>query len=272
LNENGKLTITEDEMLELYHFYGATCGLKARLAVDEKQIAIIDHAVDRKYLRTPEYLKLNPNGVVPTLVHDGMVLTESSVIINYLDDLFEEHPLKPNTAIGAAHVLWWLKRADEYLADIGMLTYTVSMRPKLQQLGSDGLKGYFDGIPSATVRTRRKQIVESGLDNPDFPVALAGLRSMLAEMEDALTHSQWLAGDAYTLADLAMTPLLERLVEMHCDEMWRLERPNVCDWWSRISTRSSYQSCVVQKPNPEASQHGQYGHSAWPKIKRLFFT
>jgi len=258
-------------MLELYHFHGATCGLKARLAVAEKRIEIIDRAVDRKFLRTPAYLKLNPNAVVPTLVHDGVVLTESTVIINYLDDAFEERPLKPHTAIGHAHVLWWMKRADDSLTDIGMLTYTVSMRPKLQQLGADELRQYFDGIPNAALRARRRQIVESGLHNPDFPVTLNRLRLMLADLENALAGS-WLVGSDYSLADLAMTPLLERLVEMRCEDMWRLERPKVTDWWERVRGRSSYRSCVIDKPNPEAAQHAEYGQAAWPEIKRLFFA
>ena len=76
-------------MLELYHFHGATCGLKSRLALAEKGVEYVGHAVERDYLRTPEYRKLNPNGVVPTLIHNGDVVLESSCIINYIDDVFD---------------------------------------------------------------------------------------------------------------------------------------------------------------------------------------
>ena len=43
----------------------------------------------------PEYLKINPRGVVPTLVHDGKVVRESNVILEYLEDAFPAHPLRP---------------------------------------------------------------------------------------------------------------------------------------------------------------------------------
>ncbi|MDP6175779.1 MAG: glutathione S-transferase family protein, partial [Rhodospirillales bacterium] len=108
-------------MLELYHFHGATCGLKARLSLAEKGVEYTGHAVERAYLRSPEYLKLNANGVVPTLIHDGEVLVESSVIINYVDDAFDGPPLKPAGPMGAAKTWWWMKRADECLPMIGTL-------------------------------------------------------------------------------------------------------------------------------------------------------
>ncbi len=132
-------------MLELYYFHGATCGLKARLALAEKGIEYTGRVIDRPDLRTPEYLALNRNGVVPTLVHDGEVIVESSVILNYADDAFDGPPLKPDTALGVARAWWWMKRADECLALIGILTYTVSMRPVILQKSPEELKSYIDG-------------------------------------------------------------------------------------------------------------------------------
>ena len=89
-------------MLELYHFHGATCGLKSRLAIAEKGVEFVDHAVERGYLRSPEYRKINPNAVVPTLIHDGDTILESSCIINYIDDAFDGPALKPDNPLGVA--------------------------------------------------------------------------------------------------------------------------------------------------------------------------
>lgn len=255
-------------MLELYHFYGATCGLKARLAVDEKRINVLDRAIARSLLNTPRYLALNPNGLVPTLVHDGSVLTESTVIINYLDDLTEECPLKPKNALGAARALWWMKRADDCLPHIGTLTYTVSMRPALKELPTEELKTYLDSIGNLALRARRSRIIEMGFDNPDFLLALAGLQSMLTEMDNVLSRHDWLAGDDYSLGDTAITPLVERLEELSFAELWRPGRPNLCGWWDRIRARPSYDTCVVQKPNPEAAQHRKYGKEARSHVSR----
>ena len=74
-------------MLKLYYFHGATCGLKARLTLAEKDVEYTHEVVDRSYLRTPDYKKLNPNAVVPTLIHGPNVLIESCG--NLLGDVFE---------------------------------------------------------------------------------------------------------------------------------------------------------------------------------------
>ena len=83
-------------MLELYHNDMSTCSQKARLALAEKGL---DWASHHMRLRAgdqhkPEYLALNPNGVVPTLVHDGAVIIESTVINEYLDDEFAAPALR----------------------------------------------------------------------------------------------------------------------------------------------------------------------------------
>ena len=258
-------------MLELYHFYGATCGLKARLAVAEKAISVADRAVNRAYLRTPEYRALNPNGVVPTLVHDGSALTESTVIINYLDDLSPDRPLKPGSALGMARVLWWMKRADECLPIIGMLTYTVSMRPKLAALGPEELDAYIQAIPNLATRIRRRTIIQLGYGNPDFEAAVAGLRTMLDDMEHALSEHPWLVGDRYTLADTAMTPLIERLEELTFAAFWSPIRPRLHRWWEQVQARPSYEACVRVTRNPDGPQHRRFGQQGWPEVRRAFF-
>lgn len=255
-------------MLELYHFHGATCGFKSRLALAEKGVDYVSHAVERPYLRTPEYLKLNPNGVVPTLVHEGEVLTESSVIINYVDDAFDGPALKPSAPLGVARTWWWMKRADECLAMIGILTYTVSMRPVILKKSPEELAAYIDTIPNASARERRQRIIEMGFDSPDFPAAINGLDAMLGQMEDALRQNVWLTADHYTLADTAMTPLVERMAELQCHEMWA-NRPRLIDWWSRVTARPSHGACLGETPNPEAPQHQEASAKAWPEIKKL---
>ena len=96
-------------MLKLYYFHGATCGLKARLTLAEKDVEYTHEVVDRSYLRTPDYKKLNPNAVVPTLIHGPNVLIESSVIMNYVDDAFDGPELKPDLPINRAQMAMWLK-------------------------------------------------------------------------------------------------------------------------------------------------------------------
>ena len=77
----------EDEVLELYHNINSVCAQKVRIALKEKRQEAKDHSMTlRGDQHEPAYLKLNPNGVVPTLMHDGEPITESSLILYYIDD------------------------------------------------------------------------------------------------------------------------------------------------------------------------------------------
>ena len=255
-------------MLELYFFHGATCGLKARLAFAEKQLDYDGHAVTRDHLRTEAYRKLNPQGVVPTLIHDGEIILESSVILNYVDDAFDGPPLKIDGPLGTARAWWWMKRADECLPYIGTFTYTVSMRPKILEKTPEELEAYIEGIPRPANRARRRAIIEQGYDSPYFPMAAEGLTRMLSDMESALGKNKWLAGGRYSLADTAMSPLVERLHELAFDGMWE-NRPGVADWWERIRARPSYDACLADTPNPEGLQHRAAGEKAWPEVREV---
>ena len=95
-------------MLELYHSINSVCAQKVRIALEEKGQEAKDHIMTlRGDQYEPAYLKLNPNGVVPTLIHDGEPITESSLILYYIDDAFPEPPLmpkQPRPAPPRAHV------------------------------------------------------------------------------------------------------------------------------------------------------------------------
>jgi glutathione S-transferase len=101
-------------MLELYNFAESTCSQKVRLCLAEKCLDFIDHRVDysiREQL-SAAYLKLNPNGVVPTLLHGGEPIIESSVIVEYLDEVFPDPPLSPEGPVGRAKMRAWLRYID----------------------------------------------------------------------------------------------------------------------------------------------------------------
>ena len=98
-------------MLELYHNINSVCAQKVRIALKEKRQEVKEHLLTLQGDQNdPAYMKLNPNGVVPTLVHDGNVIIESSLILYYIDEAFPDPPLMPKTPaarhreIGRAHV------------------------------------------------------------------------------------------------------------------------------------------------------------------------
>ncbi len=118
-------------MLELYHNINSVCAQKVRIALVEKGLQAKEHLMTlRGDQFDPAYMKLNPNAVVPTLVHDGHVIMESSIILYYLDDAFPEKPLMPKAPLDRVKVRMFNKFIDEYLHNSCMiLTFATAFRP-----------------------------------------------------------------------------------------------------------------------------------------------
>src|SRR5713226_1974291 len=102
-------------MIELYHNDRAVCAQKVRFALAEKKLQWENHHLNLRAgdQQKAEYLKLNPNAVVPTLVDNGTVIIESTVICEYLDDAYPEPTLRPTDAVARARMRLWTKQLDE---------------------------------------------------------------------------------------------------------------------------------------------------------------
>ncbi|MEK9645280.1 MAG: glutathione S-transferase family protein, partial [Alphaproteobacteria bacterium] len=101
--------------ITLYNFPQSTCSQKVRLLMWEKGIPYEDRIVDHKNREhlTDWYLSLNPNGVVPTITHGDDVIVDSSVIMEYLEEIFPDHPMSPADPVGRAHMRKWLRYLEE---------------------------------------------------------------------------------------------------------------------------------------------------------------
>ncbi len=258
-------------MLELYYFPTATCGLKARLAAEEKGVGYVSRVLDRDAgeLNTPAYRALNPQGVVPTLVHDGRVVVESSVIMRYLDDAFSGPDLRPETAGDRADANLWMKRADEgYLPALGALTYAIFVRHKVLEKSPEDLQAYYDAIPDPARRAHRISVVERGLDAPEVVPAAKRLAGMVAAIETAVQRSKWLAGPRWSLADAAIIPFVERLHQL--GGLWLAERPALDKWWARVTARASYRATAeAQRDRPREAAMRERGRAALPKLSGI---
>ena len=102
-------------MLELYHHLISTCSQKVRLVLAEKGLEFESNEIDliAGEQHDPEYVKLNPNHVVPTLVDDGRILIESTLINEYLDDAYPTLAVRPTHASDRHAMRMWTKRVDD---------------------------------------------------------------------------------------------------------------------------------------------------------------
>ena len=133
-------------MLYLYHGTTSVCAIKARLALHEKGLEWDGEILDlhRGDQHRPEYLQLNPNGVVPTLVHAGRVIIESTLIIGYLDESFPDPPLMPSDPFQRAQARLWMKKIDDYLhAACSTVTFAIAFRQGLLKRTPEELEARF---------------------------------------------------------------------------------------------------------------------------------
>jgi hypothetical protein len=108
-------------MVELYHFWSSVCSVRCRMALEEKGVPWTSRYIDlfKFDQMKPEYLALNPDGVVPTLVHDGEPIRESTIINEYIDAAFAGPKLVPADALKAARMREFVHRCEESFDAIG---------------------------------------------------------------------------------------------------------------------------------------------------------
>ena len=261
-------------MLELYHHGSSVCAAKVRLCLEEKGLSWQGHYVDilKGEQFDPAYLKLNPKHVVPTLVHDGQVVRESTVICEYLDDAFPDPPLKPGGAMDRAKLRIWTKSVDEDLhaGAVGALTFCSSHRHTLLRLPDAELQTFLNSGGDPANRLRKRRWVEDGLQCEDGRLAIFAFDKFTARMEEQLGQTPWLAGGDYSLADMAATPYLMRLEMLKMSNLWEEDRPRVTDWLAQVKARPSFQPALFEYlPDDLLADLNTNGAKAWPEVQAI---
>jgi len=259
-------------MLALYHNDMSSCAQKVRLMLAEKGLEWESRHLD---LRAGEhqqdwYIKLNPYAVVPTLIDGDIVVPESNVINEYLDERFPDPPLKPVDPFGRAKMRLWTKQLDEGVHDAGIavLSFALAFRHQYITRGEAGQQ-MLESIPDLAKRERRRDVIEKGLDSPFFKSAVARLLQLYRDMDAAMANHAWLAGNQYSIADAAFTPYVVRLE--HLDVLGLVDpTPRVADWYRRIKARPSFGAAIVRWENAGYLQlMKRQGRENWPKIEQI---
>lgn len=229
--------------LKLYNFPQSTCSQKVRLVLWEKEIDFLDRPVDstkREHL-TDWYLKLNPNGVVPTLLHDDAVIIDSSVIIEYLDEVFPANSLTPSDPVERAHMRKWLRFFEEVpTAAIRVPSFNKFLSRRFDKLSQEEFDTFVDNHPTRK-QFYQKMRKEHGFDERETGGALDRLQQTLDRMEKGLAESggPWLMGESLTLADYCIAPTIDRMNDLGLSAAWD-DHPLVSAWFENIRKRPAY--------------------------------
>lgn len=260
-------------MLELYHHGSSVCAAKVRMVLAEKGLNWKGHYLDilTGEQFDPDYLKLNPKGVVPTLVDDGEVIRESTLICEYLDEKFPDTPLKPDSPAGKVRMRYWSKFIDEYVhAMCAVLTFTTSHRHTINRLGPEGVEEYLSKTPNPDLERRKREWLTLGFDGPEVVKAVRTFDTMLKDMDKALAENEWLAGDTFSLADICVIPYVNRLDVFNMLAQWPPQRPRVMDWFARMKARPSFGPAIDEyMPESLTNDFRTNGAKSWPEIEAV---
>jgi len=259
-------------MLALYHNDMSLCAQKVRICLAEKGLAWESRhlALRSGEHQQPWYLKLNRRAVVPTLIDGDMVIPESNVILEYLDEAYPEPALMPADPYGRAKVRLWTKQLDEDVHDASaaVMSFGIAFRQQYLDRGEAG-KTMLEEIPNLFKRERRRDVIEKGTGSQHFVVAVRRMVLLLDEMEQALASHGWLAGDQYTLADVAFAPYLARLEHLNVAGLFGVRR-QVADWYRRCKARPSFHEAITKWENPDYLKLMQArGSDAWPQVQQI---
>lgn len=227
-------------MLELYHSGLTTCSKQVRHCLREKGLPYVSRYIElwRFENLSPEYLKLNPNGVVPTLVHDGVPVINSFCINEYIDDAFPEPPLRPADLHERARCRYWAWTADEVHLSLARLTHARMLQGMVKELTPADLQTMLRSTPVPEKRARWDLLANVGYTPQQLDAALDNVLFVFRRVEEEIERrGPWLAGATFSLGDISMVAIVHRIFELYPDRINRTDFSVLNDWWNRIMAR-----------------------------------
>ena len=227
----------------LYNAPQSTCSQRVRFVLNAKKLAFAEVKLDLlagDQLK-PDYLKLNPNGVVPSLDHDGAIIIDSSVIIEYLDEIAPEpEGFTPRVPAERAAMRALMRFIDEMpAAAIRVPTFNLAFLPRFQAMSEEEFTAFANAKP-----LRKEFMLAMGRDGfsaAEMTAALGRLARTLDRMTDVIAASggPWLMGARPTLADVAVMPAIVRMADLGLGAMWA-DKPAIGRWHAAIRAHPAY--------------------------------
>ena len=258
-------------MLELYHSINSVCAQKVRIVLAEKGLEYREHLMTlRGDQFDPAYMKLNPNAVVPTLVHDGRPVIESSVILYYLDEAFPNPPLMPRDLHQRATVRQFNKLVDEYVHNSCIiLTFATAFRPWFAGLTGEQIEAKLARSPLKQRTEYKRDVALNGLQSKYVKEATGHHQKLLKMMDGALECGPWLAGEAFSLADAAVIPYVLRLDLLRLQKLWE-QFPTIQAWYQRMRIRPSVKKELLDRMRPEdQAPFDNIRPEPWPQVEKF---
>jgi glutathione S-transferase len=237
-------------MLQLYHYWDSTCSMKARYAVMEKaldcELVFVD-LLSFEQLQ-PDYLRLNPNGVAPTLVHDGEAIVESTVINEYLEEAFPERPLLPADLLDRARVRSLVRIEDGKMHEAFRApTFNLLIKPRFANASDAEIETIVAHHPQKWIGAYWKKAIKEPTDQAAIDQSFDDLRDVMGKLDAALADGRpWLGGEDVSLAECAFVSLVDRTENLGRGDLFN-DYEYLGRWRGRLKARPAYGQAIPPK-------------------------
>jgi glutathione S-transferase len=242
----------------------ANAGFGGRFApLFEKQLAFESVYVDlHKFEQHSDwFVAIDPEGQVPVLEHDGTIITHTTVINEYLEDVFPEIPLRPRDPVGAARIRYWNKFVDEHVMNyVSMHGWHRTVGIIARKIESGEFEKLMERIALPDQRKKWKT-AHSGFSEADLAQATDKIIYAVDKVEKQLAKSAWLAGNDYTLADINFYSMCGMMVERMFPGLEIAKRcPRLVDWRQRVTARPAMVKALSQEDRTAPGLRTWSGH------------
>jgi len=295
------VTLPHTREFELYHNALSLCSMKTRVCLAELGVAYASHPVD--LIETGAYenirsafLRVNPGGTVPVLVHRGHPVYESHEQIRYAASHAPagSPPLIPAEPALRAEMERWIDRSSltedpmehgDESAGNAVPGLTVPLfAAMIDRIATwrilEGLLFHFDKRRPLVFLLLKLRGLERLAGLAPLARAVARSQRQMAAHLDALekqldaTGGPWILGDTFSLADVSWLVIFERLVQVDCLHVHVGEgrRPGCAAYWQRLQARPSYRAAILGHPHPTilyGTDRLKRAKAADPRLRRV---
>ena len=248
---------------KLYNAPQSTCSQRVRFALHTKKLGFSEVLLDLfsgDQLK-PEYLNINPNGVVPALDHNGKIILDSAVILEYLEDICPKiFPMRSADPVKAAEMRTMMRFIDEVPTPaIRVPSYNLAFLPHFQSMSKEEFQALADSKP-----LRREFLLkmgQTGFSETDMNEALSLLKRGVQRMNEWIEHSggPWFQGNDISYADIAIMPVIIRLEDINLSHFWD-DFPGISNWIELIKsldafTKTFYHGSLLTQKYPHLSKN-----------------
>ena len=236
-------TVSELTGLHLYHFSQSNCSMRVRMTLEEKRVPWTSHHVNLHSAEnvTPEYFGIHPKGLVPALVHDGVIHIESTDIIDYLDETFADPPLRPANEADRHRMREWMRVAADNHIHVKTYMFAHRIGRRMAKTAPElALYRRLQHNPEL-LEFHAENSSPEGLAETRVAGATTVLKNCFARLDDGLREHAWIVGDAFSLADITWMPLY---VTLNGARFPFDAYPNVLRWASAVRRRASFRTAV----------------------------